>query len=68
MKLSIALVSNCSYSDDTCVVVELKPEELTSGKVEHLYKDIMTYVKETILHFVGLVGLPKYTLVSGIYH
>ena len=48
----------------TRVVVELKPEELTSGKVEDLYKDIMTYVKETLLHFVGLNGLPKYTLVS----
>ena len=64
MKLSIALVYNCSSADDTCVVVELKPEELSSGKMEDLYKDIMTYVKETLLHFVGLNGLPKYTLVS----
>ena len=64
MKLSRALVYNCSSADDTCVVVELKPEELTSGKVEDLYKDIMTYVKETLLHFVGLNSLPKYTLVS----
>ena len=63
-KFTTVLIYKFFYADDTCVVVELKPEELTSGKVEDLYKDIMTYVKDTILHFVGLNGLPKYILVS----
>lgn len=60
----VHILGNSSSTDDTCVVVELKPEELLPGKVERLYKDIMTYVKEPIVHYVGTNALPKYILVS----
>ena len=51
------------YADETCVVVQLR-QTVVESKPNHFYQEIIKYVKDSIIHCVGISALPKFVLVS----
>ena len=54
------------YADETCVVVQLRQTvvDINESKSNHFYREIIKYVKDSIIHCVGTSALPKFVLVS----